>query len=52
MQILPVFWGEKGMLDAGRETSLEQLQVPALQLVNRPGEAGIFTASQWLSGLP
>jgi predicted AAA+ superfamily ATPase len=40
----------------------DQLQIPAVQLVNRPGiarrfkrgalEAGIFTASQWLSGLP
>ena len=40
----------------------DQLHIPAIQLVNRPGiarrfkrgalEAGIFTASQWLSGLP
>ena len=40
----------------------DQLQVPALQLVNRPGiarrfkrrslEAGVLTASQWLAGLP
>jgi hypothetical protein len=40
----------------------DQLQVPALQLVNRPGiarrfkrgssEVGILTASQWLAGLP
>ena len=40
----------------------DQLQVPALQLVNRPGiarrfkrgslEAGILTATQWLAGLP
>ena len=40
----------------------DQLQVPALQLVNRPGiarrfrrgslEAGVLTAAQWLAGLP